>query len=146
MPALEDAQLELFAQALARGVRAHQASVEAGYDDDPGKPYARAGQPEVDARVREIRLAREGGANPDLAPLIDELMGIAWDCRKQGTPALMGAAIRALAAAGSLKRLLPPPPKILTPIEPPRRMSRKEWLAKYGGSEATPLAKPDTER
>ncbi len=148
MPALKDAQLEVFALALARGSPPRQASQEAGYDDACGEPYARATRAEVDARVTEIRRTRDGGASPDLVPLIDELWGIALDCRKESSMAAKGVAIRALAEAAKLKRLLPRrlepiPEEDLRPI-----LSREEWLARYGEdatashSVDSPLAKP----
>ena len=130
MPVLEDAQYEVFAQALSRGSPPRKASEEAGYDDPCGEPYKRAARPDVADRVTEIRRARDGDVFADLVPLILDLLDIARFCRRQGSVAAMGTATRALVETAKLMRQLPPLQRRFEDLPP--EMTEEEWLAEYG--------------
>ena len=129
MPALKTARYEDLAKGIARGMSLRGAASHYGHGKPGGSDYPYARTDEFKARVEEFRKTLGGGDSPDLAPVINELMGAALEAKALGSAAGMKAACDLWAKAAELKRLLPPQPQPEEPIEPP--MTGEEWVRRF---------------
>jgi hypothetical protein len=129
MPALKTPRYEDLARGVARGMSLRGAARAYGYGKPSDSTYKYARTQTFRVRVEEFRRRLGWGDSPDLAPVIDELMGAALEAKALGSAAGMKAACDLWAKAADLKRLLPPPPESEEPMEPP--MTTEEWVRKY---------------
>lgn len=132
---LDDAPREDFARAVARGVRPIEAIRIAGIGRSRSAAWANGRRPEVKARIqalqrREVRIAAAAAA-PTLAALVrlvDRLQGATGPRAREArlTLELIGE-LRAIVERETRAAVEPPPPV----FEPPRQLTRQEWIAKY---------------
>ena len=121
-------QLEIFAEAYARGARIKDAGIAAGYAPESKAIYRRFHKEDFQERVRRHQRALLPAETPDLVPIIDRLMKAADAAVTLKSAAAMKAACDLLAEAARLKRLLP----LEESASRPRyEMTRKEWLATF---------------
>jgi hypothetical protein len=123
-----EAQLEIFAEAYARGARIKDAGLAAGYSAESKAMYRRFHSDDFQERVKRHQRALIPAETPDLVPVIDRLMKAADAAVTLKSAAAMKAACDLLAEAARLKRLLP----LDQPDQGPRyEMTREEWLATF---------------
>ena len=130
MPALKTARYEDLARGKARGMSLRAAAEAYGHGKPGESTYRYVKTEAFRARVEEFRKVLGWGDSPDLAPVINELMGAALEAKALGSAAGMKAACDLWAKAADLKRLLPPAPEPEEAIEPP--MTSEEWTQKFG--------------
>jgi hypothetical protein len=133
MPTLVDPQREEFAQALARGCMPREASRQAGYDDPPAVPHARAREQEIVLRKAEIISDHPGGP-PCLATMINDLINMADTCRHEPGVPSVNTAVRAIGLAAGLTVKLDAPTGAAGEAEwvrPEPLMDDDAWEARF---------------
>jgi hypothetical protein len=128
-----NARQDAFARAQAEGRGALDAYLQAGYEGKSRQKrnYANelARNPEIRARVEALRDEMTWGGTADIAPVIQELIGLARRVGDKPTAAQMVAArgilVEIARLKGQLARSDAPAPDL------PPQMSHEEWLATY---------------
>ena len=128
MAVLEKDRREAYAQARAAGASVNKAYVQAGYVLGHGNGWRVERNEVVMARVAEIQ-TKAISETRNLEPLINRMVQLSAEAAALKSAAGIREAKDLLVEAARLKGLLPAP---VTPPMP--RMSREEWLAKYGPS------------
>jgi hypothetical protein len=121
-------RFEAYAKGVAAGEPPKSASVAAGYSPNSSYYDVLFKEERFQAAVARWKVKLRGGASPDLAPIIDDLMAGAEKAIALNSGAGMHAACRMLAEAGRLKRLLPLDADAGVPHY---EMTREEWLATF---------------
>ena len=79
MPVLQNPMHELFARSRSQGARLQDAYEDAGYVASRAHACRLAAQPEVAARISEIRLARSSNVDTSPQAIVDALFRMARD-------------------------------------------------------------------